>query len=228
MVDKEGNILTSDKAIKERALEAYTERLEANKMEDNLSNLEDVTNKLCEERMKLVQSNKSDPWDMDDLLTVLKKLGKDKARDADGFCNELFKEEVAGNDLLKAVLKLMNLIKEKQTYPKAMEKCNITSLHKKGSKNDFANYRGIFRLSVLRSILDTLIYNSSYETIDSNLTDGNVGCRKRRGCRDNMFVISAISNSVVNGKSEPIQVQVTDVEKCFDKMWLQSCEKRNL
>ena len=189
MVDKEGNILTSDKAIKERALEAYTERLEANKMEDNLSNLEDVTNKLCEERMKLVQSNKSDPWEMDDLLTVLKKLGKDKARDADGFCNELFKEEVAGNDLLKAVLKLMNLIKEKQTYPKAMEKCNITSLHKKGSKNDFANYRGIFRVSVLRSILDTLIYNSSYEIIDSNLTDGNVGCRKRRGCRDNMFVI---------------------------------------
>jgi hypothetical protein len=117
----------------------------------------------------------------------------------------------------------MNLIKEKQTYPKAMEKCNITSLHKKGSKNDFANYRGIFRVSVLRSFLDTLIYNSSYETIDNNLTDGNVGCRKRRGCRDNMFVISAISNSVVNGKSEPIQVQVTDVEKCFDKMWLQSC-----
>ena len=37
------------------------------------------------------------------------------------------------------------------------------------------------------------------------------------------FVISAVTNSVINGKSEPIQVQVTDIEKCFDKMWPQSC-----
>ena len=118
---------------------------------------------------------------------------------------------------------LMNMIKERQIYPKIMENCNITSLHKKGPKNDFANYRGVFRLPILKSILDTLIYNSSYETIDKNLSDGNVGCRKERGCRDNIFVISAISNSVVNGTSPPIQVQVTDVEKCFDKMWLESC-----
>ena len=30
-------------------------------------------------------------------------------------------------------------------------------------------------------------------------------------------------NSVVNNKFEPIQFQVTDIEKCFDKMWFQSC-----
>ena len=119
---------------------------------------------------------------MEDLLQVLKKLGKDKSRDANGYRNELFKKDAAGSDLLKAVLLLMNLIKSRQEYPKAMELCNITSLHKKKSKNDFQNYRGIFRVSVLRSILDTLIYNSAYETIDSNLTDGNVGSRKRRGC----------------------------------------------
>ena len=77
-------------------------------------------------------------------------------------------------------------------------------------------------MTVLRSILDRLIYDSSYETIDTNLTDGNVGARKRRGCRDNIFVISAVTNSVLRGKSEPIQVQVTDAEKCFDKLWLQS------
>ena len=76
---------------------------------------------------------------------------------------------------------------------------------------------------MLRSILDRLIYNSSCETIDSSLTDGNVGARKRRGCRDNMFVLSAITNSVVNGESAPIQLQVTGVKTCFDKMWLQSC-----
>ena len=81
----------------------------------------------------------------------------------------------------------------------------------------------MFRVQVLRSILDRLTYNDSYYTIDSNLTDGNVGARKQRSARDNIFVISAISNSVVNGTSAAIQIQVMDAEKCFDKLWLQSC-----
>ena len=29
-------------------------------------------------------------------------------------------------------------------------------------------------------------------------------------------------NSLVNGREGPIQIQVGDVEKCFDKMWLQN------
>ena len=132
-------------------------------------------------------------------------------------------EEVAGSDLLLAILKILNLIKKKQKYPKVMEKCNITSIHKKKSKKDFENYRGVFRVQILRSILDRLMYNDSYYTIDSSLTDGNVDARKMRSVRDNIFVISAITNSVENGQSRPIQVQVMDAVKCFDKLWLQAC-----
>ena len=113
-------------------------------------------------------------------MIVLKQLGKDKARDPEGYANEIFKEEVAGTDLLKAILKIMNLIKKKQKYPKVLEKCKITSIHKKKSKKDFENYRGVFRLQILRSILDKLMYNDSHYTIDSSLTDGNVGARKLR------------------------------------------------
>ena len=223
MLDKEGNLLTNDEAIKERAIEVYTTRLAANKIEPHLEKLEEARNELCHLRLKLAKLDKTKPWDMDDLKAAVKQLANDKSRDAENHANELFKETVAGTDLLKAVLNLMNLIKEKQKYPTIMEKCNLTSLHKRGSKKDFSNYRGIFRVSILRSILDRLLYNSSYETIDSNLTDGNVGARKRRGCRDNMFVMSAITNSVVKGKCPPIQVQVTDVETCFDKLWLENC-----
>ena len=46
-------------------------------------------------------------------------------------CNhatELFKEKVAGTDLKLAVLKLMNLIKQRQQYPETMDSCNITSI----------------------------------------------------------------------------------------------------
>ena len=110
-----------------------------------------------------------------------------------------------------------------------LDACNITSLFKnKGSRKNLNFYRGIFRVSlsaqsVFRNILDKLIFNDEYETIDQNLTDSNVGGRKGRGIRDNLFVINAITNSVKNGSDEPCDVQVFDVEKCFDSLWVQEC-----
>ena len=122
-----------------------------------------------------------------------------------------------------AVIKLMNMRKEKQAFPNNLKKCNVTAIHKKKSKRDLCNYRGVFRVHVLRSILDRLTYNDLYYTIDNNLSDGNTGARKHRSVRDNIFVISAITNSVINGSSPAIQVQVMDQKTCFDKLWLQSC-----
>ena len=58
----------------------------------------------------------------------------------------------------------------------------------------------MFRVTVLRGILNRLIYNDSYYTIEENLTDGNVGARKHRKIRDNIFLVGTISNSVINGK----------------------------
>ena len=46
---------------------------------------------------------------------------------------------------------------------------------------------------------------------------------KNRSARDNIFAISAIINSVVNGNSKPIQIQVIDAITCFDKLWLEAC-----
>ena len=85
------------------------------------------------------------------------------------------------------------------------------------NRNDFDNFRGIFRVNILRSILDRLIYNDEYATIDANLSDSNVGARKGRNIRDDIFIMKAITNSA------PIDVQVFDVEKCFDALWLQEC-----
>ena len=48
-----------------------------------------------------------------------------------------------------------------------------------------------------------------------------MGARKNRIIRDNIFVLGAVINSVINGKEDPIQTQVGDIEKCFDKLWLQ-------
>ena len=117
--------------------------------------------------------------------------------------NILFKSKIAGSDLKEALLSMVNCIKEELSYPEVFEYCDITTIFKKkGSRNNFENYRGIFGTSVFRYIIDRLIYNDEYKEIDENLTDANVGCRKGRNIRDNIFVINAITNAVMKNKSE--------------------------
>ena len=55
--------------------------------------------------MKLSKIKKTPPWTMQNLKNALKDLKYGKTRDAEGFTNDLFKENVAGVDLLFAVLK---------------------------------------------------------------------------------------------------------------------------
>ena len=47
----------------------------------------------------------------------------------------------------ESVLILMNRIKDDLVYPEDLERCNITSIYKKGKKNVFDNSRGVFRVT---------------------------------------------------------------------------------
>ena len=50
---------------------------------------------LFEIRLKLCESRKSVPWTMNDLDVALNALKKDKARDPNGWINDIFKDGVA-------------------------------------------------------------------------------------------------------------------------------------
>ena len=179
---------------------------------------------LCDKRLEAAQRNKTREWNLNELETVLKQLKNNKSKDPLDSPNELFKPANIGSDLKMAVLCLMNQIKAQQKIPSSLKLCNITSIFKnKGSKKDFENYRGVFRVVTLRSILDKLIYNDEYPGIDENLSDTNVGARKNRNIRDNIFVINAITNEAVKKKLKGIDMQIFDVYKCFDKLWAKEC-----
>ena len=51
---------------------------------------------------------------------------------------------------------------------------------KRGSKLDLQNERGIFRVSVLRTMLMRLIYNEKYVTIDRNMSECQVGVKNKK------------------------------------------------
>ena len=110
MIDpRNGNLLTNEDKILDAALYTYTKRLENKPIKDSLKNIKEAKEKLCEKRLKIkiARSTKTPPWSMEDLDKVLKNLKKNKARDPIGYCNELFRPEVVGNDLKRAILNMM-------------------------------------------------------------------------------------------------------------------------
>ena len=221
MLDPKGNLIKNEETIRELAINAFGKRLENKPIKEGLEGVKEMKEKLAEKLMKVAKNNKTPPWEIKDIEKVLKQLKKDKSRDPLGLANEIFRSEVAGDDLKKALLHMMNRIKSEQKYPKALELCNISSIwKKKGPRNNFDSYRGIFRVTIFRSILDRLIYNDEYSNLDKNLTDCNVGGRKFRNIRDNIFVMNAVLNSARKQTKEALDLQVYDVETCFDSLWL--------
>ena len=71
--------------------------------------------------------------------------------------------------------------------------------------------------------MDSLIFNEFYPIVDHHMSDSNIGGRKKRMAKDHLFIVLGIMNEVVNGDDDPIDIQVYDLEKVFDKLWLEEC-----
>ena len=118
----------------------------------------------------------------------------------------------------------MRKIQDTKEVPELMELANIITLYKgKGSRFELDNDRGIFILTILRMIHDRIIYNDIYEKVDKSMSDAQVGGRRNRGIRNHLFMLYSIINSVKNKECGPVDLQIYDVTKCFDKLWLMEC-----
>ena len=67
---------------------------------------------------------------------------------------------------------------------------------------ELKNERGIFRVPVIRSILMKMIYNSNYSVIDANMSDCQMGGRRGKGCRNNIFILYGIIHEVLKSKKK--------------------------
>ena len=81
------------------------------------------------------------------------------------------------------------------------------------------NDRGIFNVVKIRSILEKLIYNEKYDTIELSMSCSNIGARKNRNIRDHLLVINSILQEVSEDSSKNIDIGIYDVKKCYDKLW---------
>ena len=67
-----------------------------------------------------------------------------------------------------------------------------------------------------------LIYNSKYPIIDKNMSDCQMGGRKKKSCKNNIFIINGLIHEVNKSKKmKPILLQIYDYAQMFDSINLQ-------
>ena len=104
-----------------------------------------------------------------------------------------------------------------------MNFANITTVPKRGSRLILKNERGIFRVNIVRSILMGLIYDTKYSKIDWKMSDCQMGGRKKKGCKNNIFILNGLIHEVLKSKKmKPILLQFYDYSQMFDSINLQS------
>ena len=97
------------------------------------------------------------PLSEEEILKAVKTLNNGKASASDCVSNEMIKHGMPV--LLKPLHKLFNHIFNNGTFPKSWNESIVTLIHKKGSKYDPNNYRGISITSNLGKLFNKVIYN---------------------------------------------------------------------
>ena len=217
--DVNGRIVTDPNGIKKLYLETFTHRLRQRPIKEDFSDLFKLQQDLCRKRLINTLKEKSQEWSEKEVVETLKSLKNNKCSDPLGFVNEIFKPPVAGSDLVKSIKIMMNRIKDEVKVPELFRLKNISTIYKnKGSKSNLENDRGIFTSTVLNTILQKLIYGSIYEEVDSNLSDSNIGARKRKSIRNHTFIINGIINDTIATKKTNVDLAIMDYKTCFDAM----------
>ena len=104
-----------------------------------------------------------------------------------------------------------------------MNLVNIADIYTgKGEFTDLEAERGIFIVSILRTILMQMIYADKYGIIDKSMSDSNIGARKKKNIR--IFVVNSVLHDVLSSSTtDPIDIMVLDFKQMFDSECLYEC-----
>ena len=218
----EGKVVTKTSLVKQIIIRKYKIRLRKRPANPEIKHIMKIKEENARRIIDIAREVKTPPWTAKELSTVLKSFKNNKCRDPNSMINEIFKPGVIGTDLQIALLDLFNLCKSKMKIPKFMTVSNIVNIwKKKGDKLNIDSYRGILIINIFKSVILKLIYQDKSKTIDSHMSDFQIGGRKGKNVRDHLFVVNGIIQDTLSSvKMKPINLIVADFQLCFDGLSL--------
>ena len=119
-----------------------------------------------------------------------------------------------------AKLELFNVVQliwKTEDIPADFVHAIFIMLYKKGSRDDFANYRAIGLLCHAYKVLSVLVLHRMQPALEERLPDSQAGFRKARGCRDNVLILKLLIDEIIKAGQEAVIVFI-DYTAAFDSV----------
>ncbi len=217
MQNESGVIVEEDEEILEVYENFYTKLLETR---PGLTELEKESEVVVSIAMKaielLAECQDNEEIDHETVHKIISSLKTKKAKDMHGWKNEFIKQ--GGDEMEKSIIKIASIVDKTHIIPKEWDKLKIKSVHKKGSKTLMKNKRGLFITNLVSKVYERVIKERNKGR--SKLSPNQTGGTKGKSTIDlTMIVLAIIERNKYLGKAT--MITFADVEKCFDKIWLE-------
>jgi len=142
-----------------------------------------------------------------------------KAAGSDNISGEIIK--ASAPIILPILKKMFNCILTKGTYPKEWAEGMISPIHKKGSKLNPDNYRGITVSSCLAKVFGIVMNNRLKSFCDKHSLIDERQSSHRKNCRttDNIFILKSLFEKHCLKESKKLYACFIDFRKAFDFIW---------
>lgn len=156
-----------------------------------------------------------DPITMEELQEELKLSHNKKTPGSDRINIELLK--YATTVVKKRILEYINMCWKNGYIPEEWNIAQVCPIHKKGSKHECKNYRGISLLNVCYKLYARIINKRLLPILDTKILDAQHGFRKGRSCSDCIFTLTQLIEKR-REFNQPTYFAFIDYEKAFDRV----------
>jgi len=158
--------VTDPEDIRQSYGEYFTQLLKPNERKYRYEKIYKMVEEIHEQRMKKKGEEKEDRLcDIEDCIEVCRKLPKRKSPGPDMLPYEMFIH--AGSGMIEATKRMMNIIWKTEYIPHQWRLSDIKVIYKgQGTKEDLANYRGIFLSSAVCEVFEKMVYKKLEPIID--------------------------------------------------------------
>ena len=144
------------------------------------------------------------------VLLLCKRSGK--AVGCDNVPVEAYRGSIEAKSELFSLCRLMW---HSERIPPDLARGVFVMLHKKGLRDDFANYRAICLLCHSYKLLSVVVAHKLMDVLEGYLPDTQNGFRPARGCRDNVCALKWFIRMILNEGRQAV-ITFIDYSAAFD------------
>ena len=216
--DKDGNRMENKEEIIKEYQKHYQTLLSTR---DGLTKNEVETEEVIKRSIERLHKVKRPTikYTYEEIKDTIKTLKSKKAKDSSDWQNELLLH--GGEEIVESLVKIFDMIGSQQEIPDVWENMWIKAIFKDARMKQVDKTRGLFMTNIISKVYEKVTQKRNSNEWEASTSPFQCGGKKGTSTIDHTLTILEIINRNKYLNKETYVIFI-DMEKCFDKLWLES------